>query len=463
MRLRRAYAWKQRLRLVLYLSLFWYWMKQWPDPAIVFPEENSASTTTRLSSPTIILDNTAANEPSVAVHSNVKEGPSTTAASTIQLYESLPNWMKEYFLWHSQQLSLIHHSETTTDPKNWQQHRLLIVRCMDDDRCGGTSDRLKSVPLFLALAARSKRILFLRWNRPFALEEFLIPQHQYWNWSVPQSLSTILETHQNPSSTSSSSLYNQTTILSKKSQQLVSAVQNPTTWLVQGNLQFSGFDLYQRLVQDYFEDETDLMSLYHSFFHVSFAPSPAIAKIVQSTFPLLEPNSYVVAHIRAKYPGEVFRETGNLTALQAIVDNAICVAASLQTTTTTTTTTSTSTTTTPQPPPSRPTPVYLASDAIAVLQAAATKHPHVLSQLTTPSSSSQPLLDGDPPHLNFAQKDHPSAFYSIFVDLIIMSHSQCVTYGAGGFGRFGSLVSHNVTCRKAHSIKGVLQECNTSH
>lgn len=169
---------------------------------------------------------------------------------------------------------------------------------MDDDRCGGTSDRLKSLPLFLTLAAQTKRLLFLRWNRPFALEEFLIPNDEYyhlyknegfdyfWNWTVSNSLVTILDTR-----LTDGGPYNQTTILSKKSQQLVSATHNPSICLVQANLQFSGAALYETLSKETMTQEeqasstnteaavANFTSLYHFFFHTTCAPAPAIKEI----------------------------------------------------------------------------------------------------------------------------------------------------------------------------------------
>lgn len=425
MRLRTAFLWKQRLRLGLYLGLLVYWTVQWSNAVSLYSPYDDSSLTAIIDPPQQSIDGAGSTSTILLQEEQLN-----------QHLQSLPQWMNEYFQWHSQQLpTILQHQQNST----WQNHRLLIVRCMDNDRCGGTSDRLKSVPLFLALAYKSKRLLFLRWNRPFPLEEFLVPR-SFWNWTVPTSLATTIS--------DGTSYKNQTTILSKKSQQLVSAVHNPSTWLVQGNLQFSGANLYDTLVREFHHGDDSMddnfVSLYHSFFHVSFAPSPAIQEIVKDV--QLTPNHYVVVHIRAKYPGEVFRETGNLTALQDLVNNAICVAAE-----------STSYT-------RNKLPIYLASDTLAVLQAGQkyyNPNAAVVSRLTLPQKDSR--NDGDdPPHLNFAQRDDPSAFYSIFVDLIIMSQSQCVFFGAGGFGRFGSLVSYNVSCRQAHSIKGVMQDCNSS-
>jgi hypothetical protein len=63
--------------------------------------------------------------------------------------------------------------------------------------------------------------------------------------------------------------------------------------------------------------------------------------------------------------------------------------------------------------------------------------------------------------LNFAKKEDPSAFFGIFVDLIVMSQSRCVSFGAGGFGRFGSLVSFNASCQIPHILKNRMQTCET--
>lgn len=70
-------------------------------------------------------------------------------------------------------------------------------------------------------------------------------------------------------------------------------------------------------------------------------------------------------------------------------------------------------------------------------------------------------LAEDPPHLNFAERDDVSAFYGIFVDLFLMSYASCVVYGAGGFGRLGSLVSYRPWCGMTYTVNnGKLQHCN---
>mmetsp|Transcript_44971 Transcript_44971/g.66759 ORF Transcript_44971/g.66759 Transcript_44971/m.66759 type:complete len:91 (+) Transcript_44971:2-274(+) len=61
-------------------------------------------------------------------------------------------------------------------------------------------------------------------------------------------------------------------------------------------------------------------------------------------------------------------------------------------------------------------------------------------------------------HLNFAKTSQPSSMYPIIVDWLIMAHSKCVSYGAGGFGYMASLFTDG-HCSVVHSKRGKLQSC----
>jgi hypothetical protein len=110
----------------------------------------------------------------------------TTTTATSHLWQTIPNlpsWLKDYMDWHhdivTQQLTA----------ENKYNFKYLVLRCYrTDERCGGVSDRLKPIPLLLLAAARSSRLLFIHWDRPFALEEFLQPVPGGFNWSVPMFL-----------------------------------------------------------------------------------------------------------------------------------------------------------------------------------------------------------------------------------------------------------------------------------
>ena len=83
----------------------------------------------------------------------------------------MPKWMKEYFAWHEQQRAAM-------TPENWNNgtFRYLIVRCVaQDDKCGGTADRLKPLPFYILVAHHLQRILLIWWEKPAPLQEFLVP------------------------------------------------------------------------------------------------------------------------------------------------------------------------------------------------------------------------------------------------------------------------------------------------
>jgi hypothetical protein len=91
--------------------------------------------------------------------------------------EGLPSWVKEYCDWHDEQVKKI-------NKDNWGSFQYLIMQCIRGDaHCGGTSDRLKPLPLLLLNAYMYKRVFLIWWTRPCPLEEFLMPNAI--NWTVP--------------------------------------------------------------------------------------------------------------------------------------------------------------------------------------------------------------------------------------------------------------------------------------
>ena len=47
--------------------------------------------------------------------------------------------------------------------------------------CGGIGDRMRSFSEFVALAALSKRVLLIKWARPFPFEHFVVPSQVNWS------------------------------------------------------------------------------------------------------------------------------------------------------------------------------------------------------------------------------------------------------------------------------------------
>jgi hypothetical protein len=78
--------------------------------------------------------------------------------------------MKDYFDWHKKQ-----RREVLT-PSKYTNMKYLVMQCaFSHVICGGTSDRLKPIPTLLRYAAKTRRFLMIQWDRPWPLEEFLVP------------------------------------------------------------------------------------------------------------------------------------------------------------------------------------------------------------------------------------------------------------------------------------------------
>lgn len=101
--------------------------------------------------------------------------------------------MKHYFDWHRIQTARVTSTNwwQTTTTTNTNPRRYLIVRCLKHDRCGGLSTRLKPLLVFVAMAAHTQRILYIRWEHPYPLEYFLLPQAI--NWTVPDYIQQELQ------------------------------------------------------------------------------------------------------------------------------------------------------------------------------------------------------------------------------------------------------------------------------
>ena len=291
----------------------------------------------------------------------------------------IPPFMRHYIHWHGEQLRRLRSGELSWKPsvsskgsnsisRNTQGEdyaRFLILRCLKNDGCGGTSDRIRTFPLFLFMAAKTQRILLIRWGRPFPIETFMRPVS--WNWTVPERLQTELDKMDSPKKNSTTSfnpnhrkvLRNLEWTKGKKQKY----VQDNNIWILEGYFQYGGEEEYEKLIkmevvqqmsnskssstsiQSSAAFNTSLLTLshskytniYHHLFHASFRPSPPVRQLLRPYFyasttataspknprqkqPLLRPNTYTVIHYRARYPGEPYRLTGSP---QVLVDTAI--------------------------------------------------------------------------------------------------------------------------------------------
>jgi hypothetical protein len=340
-------------------------------------------------------------------HLNIPKDVSTNTKKLWHGSSSLPEWMNDYFNWYEEELKNL-------NEENWQSRRYLIMQCLTtDNHCGGTSDRLKPLPLFLLLAVRSKRLFMIRWNTPCALEEFLIPPQEGYNWTVP----TFLVKHIDERHAGSRHCHN--------TKCLQSVMDTNTTFLL-GKLQtFDGGSIYfNEQVND-----TSYEEIYHDLFRMFFTPSLGVSKIIQEemSFVGLVAGNYATAHYRVFYGPRKPNET--MIASAAI--NAVECASELL--------------------PGGP--VYFASDSTFATETIQ----NYAKQYSRPVVVVQ---NKEPLHLDKANSTNPEDYYSVFVDLYLLGMGRCGSVGMGGFGRFGLLLSYNASCWNRHLYNKQRLDCS---
>jgi hypothetical protein len=367
-------------------------------------------------------------EPRVKRNQGVNHLNQTKVVQVVHAWEdsiSMPKWMVEFFTWQTQQRKGL-------NPTNWMNYHYLVLRCYKEDpKCGGLSDRLKPIPLMVLAAAKSRRLLFLDWTRPYPLTEFLSPASNGLDWTLPDWLRENLLgqsiSRKRQTVTSAAKL-----IDSAMTDQYVAIFSHlHDTW--GGSHQYDeeeGYDAFGKV--------------FHDVFHILFEPSPPIKQIVDATMHKnsLKPGEYVTAHYRAEYGKEVARHPKlrdpNFLAEMAL--NSINCASSL----------------------CPGAPIFFASDSRVALDAVrgfqkVTKHPIVFFERE----------EDTPLHLDtLSNETHPtvpSDYYSTFVDLFLAGNGKCSAYGKGGYGRFLSLMSYNASCSKKHTKNFFPDPCKWSN
>eukprot|EP00934_Nitzschia_sp_Nitz4_P005259 Nitzschia sp. Nitz4//scaffold9_size221794//195908//196897//NITZ4_001381-RA/size221794-exonerate_protein2genome-gene-0.25-mRNA-1//1//CDS//3329561106//5249//frame0 len=324
--------------------------------------------------------------------------------------------MQDYFQWHSKVRSEL--NET-----NWRSQKYLILRCSDaEHKCGGLADRLKPLPFFIRVAAKTQRLFLIRWEKPAKLEEFLLPN--ILNWSVPEWMETEIK---------NKTVDQCVRLLSRAVFDWSHNGSDVTVFETRVQDVDGGERYYQQLVND---PSDTYENIYHTLFRALFQPSPPIAKLVKAKMRQgnLVAGDFAVAHYRAFYAIEDKKDLMTTNLLRKYALNAVACASELK--------------------PGGP--VYLASDSRDAVEA--------MKQYAREGNRSIVSWDGDEAlHVDkFSSWNAPppSSFYSVFVDLLIMANSRCTAYGQGGFGRFASLLSYNASCTRRHVIRGDhIQKC----
>jgi hypothetical protein len=414
-------------------------------------EYTTMSTPTRLSfaSPSVL-------PPQAKTSSSPSRATVTTEASIWDQSTILPQWMKDYVTWHHQ----VRKSLNTT---NWEKYQYLVLRCLRSDHvCGGASDRLQPVPLAIRLAQMSQRVLFIYWDRPAHLEEFLVPPTTLdssapgsgdsnilygLDWRVPSFLMEPLSGNDSPSLLD---LEHRRTVASHPDQALRHRLKGER--VVGIRLQFSdgGSSMYNSFISNVTEDPTDpsdqgrFDAIYHETWRLLFAPAPPVAELIDQTMGELDlqPNNYTAVHVRSLYVKDTSSD-------ESMVRNAVNCGTTLQ--------------------PDHRFPIYVASDSPAVVAGAveygksvSLSSPQVRRRVVGRINGTTPLHIDRGADFRTRSTDWtgrpPSDFYDVFVDLYLLGQSSCVAHNIGGYGKWGNRLSFNHSC----TIKYTRETCSYS-
>lgn len=340
----------------------------------------------------------------------------------------LPEWMKDYFRWHRYKRS----SFGELKGESWMTERWFIVQCLieqDKRKCGGTSDRLKPIPVLLKIAYDTKRILLIRWTKPSMLEEFLVPPVGGFDWRVPKIMADAITASDDPNISGK----RLTTILtiSQYAEGGMSLIrtryQTTTPGNIYNNLIFGNDNgqsnttiiIRQQEQQQFLQQQPNFDTVFSYVWKIMFTPSLPISQRIQSKLDRMElrPNHYVASHFRALYA----KDKRSDELLRKFTTNALACATQI-----------------------RPNvPIFFTSDSSFATKYAIQYDTMQQHNITVVSS----IPDPNPPwHLD-SFLGPINNFYDTFIDLYLIALAGCVTYSKGGYGHWGLLIGGNVHCQ----------------
>lgn len=417
---------------------------------------------------------------------------------------NLPHWIQEYMYWHGQQRAALNATnwQDMMDNNDNDEYRFhfLVVRCLaHDQKCGGTADRLRPLPLFVWIAAHLKRILLIHWERPCALQEFLVPPADRSNtadapvsvdWTWPDFFSTDttvmfrehaelevmadllpyvdtdwttkkgLEERQNSDQERTIEEQEQHGPTPRRSR---SPKDLPQIISMMYQSAGHGANFYNEHRYHHYKsndinnpnngndigspnDEPDHDHVFAPLWKAFFTPSPAVQGLLDRERQALNltTDHYVGVHIRSQY-----QNYNSDIQIRTLVRHALNCGSQLQLPLIADNDTAE--------------PIFVATDSsrAATAVAAYGKRRNVLfrqreSTLAESASASEPLhLDRGSAHLNrnvsgWTTAQDPADYYDTFVDLYLLAGSRCITYHVGGYGRWANLLSSNLTCELNH-------------
>ena len=380
----------------------------------------------------------------------------------------LPKWLQEYFIWHRDQ----------TGNKE-SKAKYLIISCVGNDKCGGFSDRLRTLPFYLFLASRLDRVLCIYWSRPFGLDWFLQPLPSGIDWRCPADFEPLV--NKDMPSRFQEKYRHYTVYPFQRKLKGVQSTEEAINVISKSDDRFYAVGLFN---QDYAKIDMSNM-VFHAYsyehampnvnawmhvplmehiFRTMFEPIEPIAKSINATMSRLGlvENQYTSVHVRAKYPadrmmniiGDKMKTFGHDIGhsemafegrykkfLTILGENALHCGMQLK-------------------PDNK---LFLSTDSVDL-----TRHfigkPVKLGETQTEYTPLGIDSREEIRHLEYGHKgghelDHVE-LYPLIEDLLILGGSQCVAHGIGSFGAFGAGLAGD-RCRAIHRspVHGGAENC----
>jgi len=386
---------------------------------------------------------------------------------------ALPKWIQSYIQWHAKMREKYPGKQIFLDP---DAPKILIRTCLG--LCGGLHDRLGQLPWDLYLANQTQRILFIQWERPAPLQEFLMPS-ELLDWTVPPGIYRPSK----PGKVSEQVRAIPQLFGTNCTQELYETNPEPEFWnhdldicLQQAKQSNSSKVLRHRILGHLDEavlekrlmdlGETDLLHWKSSFGHLfwsMFQPSPNVQKELDQIHEELNitENSYSAVHCRVRHPKatppKIFVKGKNanypadktgLPWVNQTRDFAIATASkALQ---------CAKLHMPGDDDDKKKEPLYFFSDSNDLVrfishELTSPKFLHKNSSLLVKGTYDQDALkqvqslrvvsrssETENAHIDRQKGRPPEAYYGTFVDLWIAIQARCVTYGIGYFALFAT-------------------------
>jgi len=313
--------------------------------------------------------------------------------------KNIPDWMKDYFIWHNSV------TKTLTE-ENWREQRYLVMTCLGGQVCGNVAHRLRPIMGMLRMAADSKRIFMMHWDKPDSLEDYLHPpQHGGINWVVPKFV--MWKVRKSPIVNVVPAIHLQAF---QDDRRIVNVMYNDDSF-----------------AEPYYNDqrkegEVPASMAYKDVWNVLFKPSFMLTERLKETMDLmgLVAGEYAAVHIDYEYEPASDVEAEEL---RAKVHEAMNCLSGL-----------------------RPGgPYFVAAQTYAIAQHAldyAKQHTGVNVQAKQIAHDTSTV---------------PVDLYTSFVEIMLLASARCVAFNRGGYGQLGYMLGYDYNCRIKYTGEDV--EC----